>query len=190
MTHTIFHAHKRQNEDFKKLALIAKDRHFPTQIPAMLWGTEKEPVAMGEYARRMQLQDSGHRIQHFGLILDANFPAFGGSPDGVGIHANGKRYLIEIKCPYKFRTGSLVRDGVEQLTYLDTGPSLRETHSYYFQIQTLMGIMSLDMARLVIWCPKDMIVIDIQADPHFYARVRENCIDYYCNTYLKHIFRE
>ena len=187
--YSIFHAERKGSTKFRPIALIASQTHIPTSIPAMLYGSLNEDVALRQYQKTRQMVDPLHRVKRYGLVLDPDFPAWGGSPDGIGITGGGERYLIEIKCPFSFAEGCLRKDGVDRLCYLEPGPTLRKTHSYYFQVQCLMGILRLDKCMLVVWCPQDMLVIPVHADSDFYNHVRETCLSYYKNTYLKHIFR-
>ena len=187
-THYIYHSYLKKSTKFKPIALIASCINIPSAIPALKYGNEKEKVALAAYTQKCQKLDPLFKVQALGLVLDPSFPAFGGSPDGVGICGNGERYLIEIKCPFSFKDGNLLKDGAARLSYLDEEGNLRKTHQYYFQIQTLMGIMKLKRCMLVIWCPMSMIVLEIQANPEFYTKVREACIAYYKKTYLTHIF--
>ena len=188
ITYAIFHAERKGSTKFRPIALIASCINVPTKIPAMIWGSTNEQVAMDAYQKARQTDDPLHTVRKFGLILDPSFAAWGGSPDGVGTTGSGEKYLIEIKCPFSFSEGSLVENGVERLCYLEPPGVLRKSHAYYFQVQCLMGIMKLKKCMLVIWCPKDMLVIPVEFSNEFYQNVRNKCISYYKNTYLKHIF--
>ena len=189
IAHSIYHGQKKQSKKFRLFALIASVNHLPTGIPALIWGKENEGVALNAYQHMCQMTDSLHRICKFGLILDPNFCAWGGSPDAVGVRGDGSRYLIEVKCPYSFAQGSLKENGAEKLQYLTEGPSLKHSHQYYFQVQSLMGLMKLDTCILVVWCPNDFLVIEVPANPEFYNEIRTTCISYYTDIYLKHLFR-
>ena len=186
--YSIYHAQMKKNEKFRPIAQIAKCMNIPTKIPAMLWGSANEKVALKAYQKACQKDDPMHQIKKFGLILDPSFAAWGGSPDGVGITGSGEKYLIEVKCPYSFASDSLKDNGIEKLVYLNAPGILRKSHAYYFQVQALMGIMRLKKCMLVIWCPKDMLVIPVEFSDEFYQNVRTKCISYYTSTYLKHIF--
>ena len=72
--------------------------------------------------------------------------------------------------------------------YLMPGPVLKKNHSHYFQIQTLLGMMKMLYAKLVIWCPKDIIVIQVEANPNFYKGLEQYCVSYYTMDpeYYKH----
>ena len=140
IAHTVYHAQKKQSKKFCVFALIASISHLPTGIPALVWGSENEQVALDEYQHRCQMTDSLHRVLKYGLILDPEFCGWGGSPDGIGVRGDGSRYLIEIKCPFSFADGKLKENGAEKLQYLSEGPKLKRTHLYFFQVQTLMGV--------------------------------------------------
>lgn len=189
ITHRIFHASLKKNEKFQILALIAKTNHIPTSLPALQWGTDHEDVALDAYHKKMQLKDPLFRIKRYGLIMDPAFAPWCGSPDGVAVAGDMSRRLLEVKCPHSFEERSLVEEGVERLQYLSYGPELKKSHGYYFQIQTLMGLLKLEHCDFIIWCPTDMLVLKIKFDRDFYTRVRTACIEYYTDIYVKHIFK-
>ena len=116
--YSIFHAERKGSTKFRPIALIASQTHIPTSIPAMLYGSLNEDVALRQYQKTRQMADPLHRVKRYGLVLDPDFPAWGGSPDGIGITGGGERYLIEIKCPFSFAEGCLRKDGVDRSTML------------------------------------------------------------------------
>jgi putative phage-type endonuclease len=60
------------------------------QSAAMLWGTEKEPMARSEYELH-----TGSLVSETGLVFHSSIPDAAASPDGL-IDDDG---LVEIKCP-------------------------------------------------------------------------------------------
>lgn len=194
IAHTIFHASKKNNTSFKKFSLISKNQHFPSHIPAIVWGNDKEPIARETYQEYMQCLDNLHSTQTFGLKMDTHNPWFGCSVDGICTRGDQSRYIIEIKCPYSFRSDSLIDNGVDRLCYLKMGedgkPLLKESHSYFFQIQVQMGIWNIPSARLVVWCPTDFIIINIDFNPEFFDNVKEMLRKYYFNSYVPYMLRK
>ena len=91
IAHTVYHAQKKQSKKFRIFALIASINHLPTGIPALIWGSQHEQVALNEYQHMCQMTDSLHRVLKYGLILDSEFCGWGGSPDAVGVRGDGSR---------------------------------------------------------------------------------------------------
>ena len=189
IVHRIYHASLKRNDDFKILALIAKTSHIPASLPALQWGMDHEDEALRAYQQKKQLHDPSFKIKKMGLVLDPSFAAWAGSPDGIGIDGDGSRRALEAKCPFSFKDRSLVEEGVERLQYLSHGPELKKSHIYYYQVQTVMGILKLEHCDFIVWCPTDMFVMEIKFDPEFYERIRSACIGYYKDIYLEHIFK-
>ena len=189
IVHRVYHASLKRNDDFKILALIAKTSHIPTSLPALQWGMNHEDEALRVYQQRMQLQDPSFKIKRMGLVMDPSFAAWAGSPDGIGVGGDLTRRVLEVKCPFSFENRSLIEEGVERLQYLSKGPELKKSHIYYYQVQTLMGILKLEHCDFIVWCPTDIIIMEIKFDPEFYKRVRTACIGYYQDIYVEHIFK-
>ena len=189
IVHRIYHGSLKRNDNFKILALIAKTNHIPTSLPALQWGMDHEDEALRMYHQRMQLRDPSFKIKRFGLVMDPTFAAWCGSPDGIGVGGDMTRRVLEVKCPFSFENRSLIEEGVERLQYLSEGPELKKSHQYYYQVQTLMGILKLEHCDFIVWCPTDMLVMEIEFDPEFYKRIRAACIGYHQDIYVEHIFK-
>lgn len=107
---------------------------FDPDNQAIQWGHTYEPKAAFFYECI-----TGNKLlaEDIGLVIHPHYPQFGASPDRVVIHlVNGKRILVEIKCPYS-RT-------IKGLCY----PSY-----YYSQVQTQLWVMDFDECHFVQFKP-------------------------------------
>lgn len=108
---------------------------------AVLWGTETEPMARGEYIDR-----TGYEVSEVGFIRHSKIDWLGDSPDGLVTDNDGKiAGTIEIKCPmshtwmeYKhaFAPVTAIDENGKQYTtdYLKAAAILKELEpDYYWQ---------------------------------------------------------
>ncbi|KAK3106582.1 hypothetical protein FSP39_023075, partial [Pinctada imbricata] len=77
--------------------------------PAVLYGKEREPLARSIYEKMYMNEHKSSRVALSGLIINASYPHLGASPDGVVQCKCCGLGILEIKCPYKFKTIHLIR---------------------------------------------------------------------------------
>ena len=71
--------------------------------PALTYGRDNEHRAVQKYA-------SSHPnlvVEHADFFVDINYPFLGASPDRLLKCENGDVGLLEVKCPYKYRSLTL-----------------------------------------------------------------------------------
>lgn len=127
--------------------------------PEMLHGIEQE-----KHARQMYAEQSGIDVKKFGLIISAENPWLGYSPDGVVFKDDKPEKLIEIKCPYAGKTKT-VEEILCKLNYIKLPQrTLKEKNSYYAQIQLGMAILNLKKTDFIIYASfdKSFIVIPVE----------------------------
>jgi hypothetical protein len=67
-----------------------------------IYGLEARRRRRADAAKR-GLDPNKVKVEHTGLWVWRKYPQFGGSPDGIVHDADGRRYLLEIKCPARKR---------------------------------------------------------------------------------------
>ncbi len=127
---------------------------------ATRWGQEHEDGAREMYWWAMRKVHPELSIDEVGLQVHAKVPFLAVSPDGLCNIWNATRgapetYLLEIKCPYRWK-----RDRF----YDDTVPSY-----YWDQLQGSMGLLGLRYCHFVVWTPVGMQVNVIHFDERYYA---------------------
>ena len=142
---------------------------------ATQWGSDHEDDAREQYLtlKRAEMA-AGHvnipidqtdpivaiDIETTGLLINQDRPYLGNSPDGIIIltFQSGKveKGLLEIKCPYKYRTGNKF--------YPEVPPH------YMDQMQGLMGNLDRDLkwAEFVCWNPQHMDIRHIPFDSEYW----------------------
>ena len=117
---------------------------------ATRYGQYCEDIAIKEYELR-----KGIAVQRAGLVVHPVYSNFGGSPDGF-VDDGTEDGMIEVKCPFKYRDNVVLpRHRVCPRQYRD-------------QIQGLMEITNRKWCDLVVWCPRDMVVVRVERDRGFW----------------------
>ena len=188
IAHRVNNAFKKGDVSFRVKALIAKETHVLKYIPALLYGQEMESVAIKAYVDKFQRVHVNLRCVQMGLKLYNKIPYIAGSVDGLLTCDCHGSMLIEVKCPYSLKDGSILRDG-GKLAYLTNKLELKTTHAYYTQIQIYLGVFGLLNGKFVVWCRNDFISLNIEFDKTFFDTVVNNLDTYYRDCYLPYLFR-
>lgn len=134
-------------------------------VPAIVWGKTHEIDAKEMYCQIMQ-QHQNHHVENCGLVLDCDLPFLGASPDGFIIDDCCGRGILECKCPFAAKDGT-----VSDVRYLHRTPDneliLDAKHPYYYQLQGQMHICKMQYADLVVWTTKECAVVRVQYDRDF-----------------------
>ena len=146
---------------------------YPRQISsaAIEWGKKNESTTLNEYTKRYKLLGNTNVIVcRAGFVVCEEHPFLGASPDAY-VHdpqSSDQYGLAEIKCPYKYRNISPVdaSDFCSKVVTSQDGRSsleLKQTHTYYCQVQGQMAITKRKWCDFVIYTTKG-----IQFDEDFW----------------------
>lgn len=140
------------------------------------WGQAHEAGARDMYVWAMRKVHPELTVRETGLCVHAPVPFLAVSPDGVGRVWNRSlgtwdEYLLEIKCPYRWR-----RDAF----YDDTVPTY-----YWDQLQGSMAVLGLRYAHFVVWTPVAMQVTVVHFDaPYWEHTLLPALLDYYTTMFF------
>ena len=154
-----------------------------TKVPALRYGIENEIHAFNlyeylvcgkplpeKYPIKVQIDTRTHHnisVKNCGLYLCKDAPYLGASPDGViecdccGIG------VLEIKCPFKFKSSGLDDVPGNKEYCISSDMKLKQTHEYYTQVQHQMFVLNCQYADFFIWSPINAICIRVQRDEDF-----------------------
>jgi len=81
--------------------------------------------------------------------------------------------LVEIKCPFKASTTSMLTLAKEDTNFClqvtESGRlKLKENHPYFYQVQGMLRICGKDICYFVVWSPKEFHYQVIEKDDHFW----------------------
>lgn len=137
---------------------------------ATKWGTANELVAKTKLISVLNTNETHDNMQfeESGLHISLEHPYIAASPDGiVSCDCCGKG-CIEIKCPFSLKDKPITEE-CEFLRIAEDGElHLDETHQYYYQVQTQMGVTKTEYCYFVVWTEKDIHIEQILFDVDFY----------------------
>lgn len=122
------------------------------KVRAIQWGITHEHDGLKTLSHILKKE-----IETCGLFLSES-GVLGASPDGIV----DDDYIVEIKCPFKFRncmlTEALKNDRSYIFYYNDAGKlSLNKKHPYYDQVQGQIHLSKRKGCYLCVWTPKQAI---------------------------------
>ena len=166
---------------------ISKCVQFPLYYPAVVWGRDNEELGITAFIKAMKPKHYDLKVRRVGVRIDDTHHFIGASIDGLVECSCCEPKVLEIKCPYSIREGSVVLDGYK-LQYLTDDLKLKRNHQYYYQLQTYLGVYKCKMAYFCVYTPADVLILDIDFDEDFWNNLKnELCIyyrDYYLNDYF------
>ena len=170
---------------------IAKKHCTKLYYPAILYGIEFEDQAISSFWEYYKKNHRGVVLQKLGLTIHKN-NILGGSVDFVFKCAccNNQEFVIgEVKCPFKLK-GKSIKENFHELIYLDDSGKLNPNHTYYYQIQTYLGILGLQKAVLVVWSSIDHLEIDVCFNAELWKEIITSSERYFYERYLSTVLEE
>ena len=166
---------------------ISKITSVPLYYPAIVWGKNYEKYAIEAFIKSIKPKHYNLNVSRAGLKLDDTHHFIGASIDGLVKCSCCKPAILEVKCPYSIKDGSVADDGYK-LQYLTKDLQLKTSHHYYFQLQTYLGVYKLSKGYFCVYTPKDILVLTIDFDEKFWNSLKEDICTYYKDYYLKKIY--
>ncbi|XP_051562486.1 putative helicase mov-10-B.1 isoform X2 [Myxocyprinus asiaticus] len=171
ITSTNFHllctAAEPTDNDIKNIMHYNKTEDL--QVPAVLWGREKEATARKDYIEQTSKGHANFFARLSGLVVHPDYLYLGASPDGIVSCSCCGRGTLEIKCPYKYREG-LNRCNEDPQFCLDTTWQLKRNHPYYYQVQLQIFVCDVQYSDFVVWTKQDMVINRIERDEDLLQR--------------------
>ena len=168
-------------------ASISKRDYFPLYYPAVIWGRDNEELGIAAFIKTTKPMHYNLKVTRAGLRLDENHHFIGASIDGLVECSCCEPAILEVKCPYSIRDGTVAADG-KKLQYLTDDLKLRQNHTYYYQLQTYLGVYKCKMGYFCVYTPRDVLILHIDFDGNFWKNLKKDLCTYYKDYYLKDIF--
>jgi len=116
-----------------------------------------------------------------GLITASNL---GCSPDGIIDCRICGRFLLEVKCSFKFK-GFHPRTALKMSSICvneDGTLILKTSHPYYYQIQGQMAVTGIGKCVLVFYTHKGIHCVDIDFNDDFWKQCRAKLMSFYAHS--------
>ena len=156
--------------------LLLRKICFPVDVTseALSWGISHEDEAIQQYLCSLKKSHVNVVFRKSGLKLSEEFHFIGASADGI-VHCDCHgEFLIEVKCPFKFRNTVDVKELLADRNFcLDENMKLKSSHKYMLQIQTQMYVYGINVCHLVLWMPKLCISVVVKRDSNFKETVHK-----------------
>ena len=166
---------------------ITKRLIFPLYYPAVVWGRDNEELGITAFIKTMKPKHHGLKVKRVGLRLDDTHHFIGASIDGLVECSCCEPAILEIKCPYSIRDGTVAIDG-KKLIYLTDDLKLKKNHQYYYQLQTYLGVYQYKIGYFCVYTPQDVLILNINFDENFWENMKNDLCIYYQHYYLSDFF--
>lgn len=167
---TFYNATKDHVIDRTTLIKIMSYNENNVQVPAVMWGREKEDIARQCYSTVMSITHKNMKVGLSGFVVRSDEPHLGTSPDGTVSCSCCGDGVLEIKCPYRYREG-LQEAPLNKDFCLDQSLHLKTTHHYYHQVQLHMFVCNVSYCDFVVWSTKEVIINRIPRDEKFLQKM-------------------
>ncbi|XP_065649892.1 uncharacterized protein LOC136078307 [Hydra vulgaris] len=173
----------------KSLVLkITKPNFSSINTPSLLWGKEKEEIALAEYINICSVDGyvtesiclsptmvhKDFEVIRIGFYVCQQKPWLGVSPDGFAFCSCCGYAAIEVKCPYSLKEKGLSGAINSNRFYIKTQNSkyyLDSSHYYYAQIQCEIFILEVNYCDLIVWTPTEFVVCRIEKNLDFIENI-------------------
>lgn len=117
-------------------------------LPALKYGRVMESEAKLKYIQVMKTVNKANvMVNECGLFVLLEMIYLGATPDGIVYDStSSSEGILEIKCPYRIANDNPSHQNLDYLEKCEQGSQLKCNHSYYYQIQTQLGVTGKE------WC--------------------------------------
>jgi len=161
--------------------------HITTK--AMAHGKSSEPIAFNAYKEIQKKTHIDFEVDNSGLCVNAEYHFLGASPDGVTNCTCHGKGLLEIKCPFSFKTG-LAGYKESKNCPINKDDSINTKHEYYFQMQLQMLVTETNFCDFFVWTEgkkeNDYILMRVKKD----ASLIENMLVKFSDVFQKVLLPE
>lgn len=141
-------------------------------VPSISYQMKNRKKALQRYILEAMSDHEDFEYNQCGLIINPRLPYFVGSPDGIGSCSCHGKGSVLIKCMKILETtASFEVLTVKPNNILNrTGNRfvLERNHELFYQVQLQINLISLQYCDLVLWSPKDTLIIRVEPDVDFW----------------------
>ena len=161
-------------------------------VPSIKWGVSNEANAKDQYCKYMEGKHKNFQFENTGLHLFTDCPFIACSPDGLARCDCHGIFLVEVKCPFKYKDVMPTHPTALQDTQycLDGQGNLKQKHPYYCQVQTQMLVTSVEVCDLVIWTSSGMHIISVPRDCDYINSLKLKLTDFVTEHLIPEIIHQ
>ena len=184
--HKILHS---TNVDRTAESLLSFNRFDGDFVPdAIRFGRSFEKKARNIFIRSHRFSHRGNvSVNVPGLIISPKDPILACSPDGIVDCKVCGKFLLEIKCLYKykhFHPKNALKLSTICTSIEDDALQLRRSHAYFAQVQGQMGVTGLRKCVLVGYTHKGIYSVPVEFDGEFWQNARPVFYSFYTGAYF------
>lgn len=158
--------------------------HLPAPI---LFGRRYEEKARNLFIKGHKFKHRQLKLHVPGLVCREDMPFLACSPDGIVDCATCGRFLIEVKCLFKYKCfhpkNALKLSNI--CTTDDQGNlSLKSSHMYFDQIQGQMALTGVHRCILVCYTHKGLATVEVPYDDEFWKSSFDKMSRFYKEVYF------
>ena len=156
------------------LKRLCSSEHKKVSTAPLEWGRTNEDTAHSDYSRQQKEGHTEFSSTAAGLVVNPKYPYLGATPDGwVGCDCCG-RGIVEIKCPYTYRSmhPDAINDSTFYLQRFSDQLKLDPKHKYYYQVQMQLALCEVNYCDFVVWTLAGMATIHIYRNEAFFNQVQ------------------
>lgn len=185
---SVCHFRDSNKEDNYIVKKIMNSSSVPLSTPAIKYGKEHEAIARLLYQENYKKEHIKAHIVESGLHVSKQYPYMGASPDGLVQCKCCGNGLLEIKCTYTHKDLSpdevATRDK-NYFVYMDDNNNvkLKTNTSWYYQIQTQLGVCDRKWCDFVFYTQKGISVDRISFDNTLFEMIVSKS-NFFFNKYV------
>ena len=173
-------ASKENSADKLADSLLGKAKP-PTNLPALKYGRDMEPIAVEEFIKYFKKHHKDVRYRQCGIFIDKNKQYLGASPDLLIECSCCGEAVVEIKSPFSIANEIPSARNLSYLCMCNGQVALKEQHQYFAQVQGEMAITKRPLCYFFVYTRKGYHLETIRFNATYWHRLEENLTWFYSN---------
>ena len=145
----------------------------------------------GNLSVSLDIVHKNFELQSIGLVISDKTPWLAASPDGCVFCTCCGFGVVEVKCPYSMKDKPLIDEIKAGNFYVgrksDSSFYLEESHEYFYQVQLEMYCTGTSYCDLVVWTPKEHLIVRVNRDDDFIDNLTITCSNYWVEVILREL---
>ncbi len=152
-------------------------------------GKDMEPIARKQFILEQSEHHTEFKVSDSGLVVDADKPYLGASPDGIVCCSCHGKGVLEIKCPYNYKDGFFSWENDRDFPLQEKTLLMKKNHKYYYQVQLQIELCRVDFAYFYMFSSssKESKLAIVPKDEEFIANLLKVLKDKFLEVILPEI---